>query len=114
MRALPFAVAALLSIVVLFTPQSGVPTAPPGTDKLVHLLLFALLAGTGRVAGPRPVPLAAGLAGYAALSEVLQAVLPLGRSGDVVDLAVDLAGLLLGLGATRLLGRARRAPAAPR
>ena len=83
MRALPFGLAVLLSLVVLFLPASGVPSSPPGTDKVVHLLLFAVLAVTARTAGWRAAPVLAGLLGYAALSEVLQALLPLGRSGDV-------------------------------
>lgn len=113
MRALPFGLAVLLSLVVLFTPASGVPSAPPGTDAVVHLLLFAALAVTGRVAGPRAAPLLAGLAGYAVLSEVLQAVLPLGRSGSLADGLVDVAGALLGVGvhAAVLRARARRVAA---
>ncbi|MBN9734541.1 VanZ family protein [Pseudonocardia sp. P1] len=97
-RVQPFVLAVLLSLVVLFTPASGVPTAPPGTDKIVHLLVFALLAWTGRTAGLRPWPLLGGLVVYAAASEVLQAALPIGRSGDVLDGLTDIAGALLGLG----------------
>lgn len=96
MRYAPFAVAVVLSLVVLFTPQTGVPTAPPGTDKVVHLLLFALLAATGRRAGLRAGPLLLGLAVYAGASEVLQATLPLGRAGDVWDALVDAAGAAAG------------------
>jgi VanZ family protein len=88
----------LLSVVILFTPESGVPSSPPGTDKLVHAGLFALLALTGYYARlVRPWQLAALLLGYAAASEVLQAVLPLGRSGDVFDALTDAAGLAVGL-----------------
>ncbi len=97
MRSVPFVVAVLLSLVVLFTPESGVPTAPAGTDKVIHLLLFALLAATGRRAGIGAGWLLAGLVVYAGLSEVLQATLPLGRDGDVWDALVDTAGVLLGL-----------------
>lgn len=108
MRVQPFVLAVLLSLGVLFTPASGVPTAPPGTDKLVHLAVFALLAVTGRAAGIRMWPLLFGLAGYAAGSEVLQAVLPIGRSGDVLDGLVDVAGAVLGL--ALYAGVARRRP----
>ena len=72
MRALPFGLAVLLSLVVLFLPASGVPSSPPGTDKVVHLLLFAVLAVTARTAGWRAAPVLAGLLGYAALSEVVE------------------------------------------
>ncbi|RZU32654.1 hypothetical protein [Blastococcus saxobsidens] len=94
---LAFGLALLVSLVVLFLPGSGVPTAPPGTDKVVHLLLFAVLAVTGRWAGVSQVPLAVGLVGYAALSEVLQGTAPLARSASVADLAADVAGVALGL-----------------
>ncbi|WP_447003585.1 VanZ family protein [Saccharothrix isguenensis] len=90
-------VAALLSVIVLFTPASGVPTSPPGTDKVVHFLLFALLTATGCYGGLRPVPLLAGLVGYAAVSEVLQWLITgLGRGGDVLDGLVDVAGIAFG------------------
>ncbi|MFD1149120.1 VanZ family protein [Saccharothrix hoggarensis] len=102
-RILPFVVAALLSVIVLFTPQSGVPDSPPGTDKVVHVLLFALLTATGRYAGLRVRPLVAGLICYAAVSEVLQwLITPLGRGGDVLDGLVDVAGIGLGLLLARL------------
>lgn len=94
-RILPFVVAALLSVIVLFTPESGVPSAPPGTDKVVHCALFALLALTGLHAVGRRVLL--GLVGYAALSEVLQELItPLRRSGDVLDALTDVVGIGLG------------------
>ncbi|MEJ8277826.1 VanZ family protein [Pseudonocardia spirodelae] len=110
MRVQPFVLAVLLSLVVLFTPASGVPTAPPGTDKLVHLLVFALLAWTGRAAGIRTWSLLAGLAVYAAASEVAQALLPIGRSGDVLDALVDVAGAALGTLLHARLARGGRTP----
>ena len=88
-------IAALLSVVVLFTPASGVPTAPPGTDKVIHTVLFALLAYTGLYANiSRVLPL---LVVYAGVSEVLQHVItPLRRGGDVLDALVDVLGVGLG------------------
>ncbi|MFC6089018.1 VanZ family protein [Saccharothrix lopnurensis] len=103
-------IAALLSVIVLFTPQSGVPDSPPGTDKVVHCLLFALLTTTGRYARLPVAGLAAGLVGYAAVSEVLQwLITALGRGGDVLDALVDVAGIGVGLLVFRLLpvGRER-------
>lgn len=100
-----------VSLIVLFTPESGVPSAPAGTDKVVHLVLFAALAWSGRLARLPLLPLAAGLVAYAGLSEVLQAVLPLGRSGDVLDALVDVLGASLGLlvsAAGRWVPRGRR------
>ena len=48
-----FAVAVLVSLAVLFAPAGEVPDAPPGVDKVVHLVLFLALAVTGRWAGIR-------------------------------------------------------------
>ena len=95
--AVAFGLALLVSVAVLFTPASGVPTAPPGTDKVVHLLVFAALASTGRWAGVARLPLAVGLVGYAAVSEVVQGTTSLGRSASVADVLADLAGVGLGL-----------------
>ena len=67
-----FAVAVLVSLAVLFAPADDVPMAPPGVDKLVHLLLFAALAASGRWAGVRAGVLAGSLVVYAAVSEVVQ------------------------------------------
>lgn len=101
----PFVVVAAASMVILFTPESGVPTAPPGTDKVVHLALFAALTVTGRVAGIGPVALAVGLCGYAGASELLQSLLPIGRNGGVLDAAVDVAGIACGWWGLRLYHR---------
>ncbi|MGY2085663.1 VanZ family protein [Blastococcus sp. SYSU DS0539] len=92
-----FAVALVLSLVVLFAPGSDVPSAPPGVDKVVHLLVFAGLALTGRWAGAPRTPLAVGLVLYAVGSELIQGLAPLGRSASVADGAADLAGVTVGL-----------------
>jgi VanZ family protein len=94
---LAFGVVVLVSLVVLFLPASGVPTAPPGTDKVVHLLLFAALALTGSWAAFPRVPLALALVGYAAVSEVVQGATPLARSASALDWLADVAGVVLGL-----------------
>ena len=103
------AVTVLVSLAVLFAPGSDVPSAPPGVDKLVHLLLFLALALTGRWAGIRARPLALLLVAYAGLSEVVQAVSDLQRSGSVSDWLADVAGAGLGLLAWRRLERRRPA-----
>ncbi|WP_233576117.1 VanZ family protein [Saccharopolyspora rhizosphaerae] len=94
---------------MLFTPESGVPSAPPGTDKVVHVALFAALAITGRIAGARTAWLLPVLVGYAALSEVLQGLLPIGRSCELLDVVVDVAGALAGWAA--FTARSRRSQA---
>ena len=103
-----FAVALLVSFVVLFAPGSDVPAAPAGVDKVVHFSLFAVLAATGRWAGVRRGLLAGCLVVYAALSELLQGIPALHRDPAVGDWLADAAGTLGGLLLTDGLGRRRR------
>ena len=98
-----FAVAALISLAVLFAPADDVPFAPAGVDKLVHASLFAALALTGRWAGIGRVVLVPALVFYGAASEVIQAAI--GRDAAVGDWLADLAGILLGLLAWQWLAR---------
>lgn len=106
-RALPFLAAVLGSLVVLFSPASGLPPAFPGTDKLVHVVVFGALAVTGRWAGLPWRGLAAGLVAYAIGSELVQGALPLGRSPDALDVLADVAGAAAGLLLVRLRLRLR-------
>ncbi len=96
---LPRTVFALLlgiSLAMFLTPGDGVPEGGPD-DKLTHLLIFMSLAVAGRWAQAPPVALGLGLAAYALVTEVLQAVLPIDRNGDPRDLLADATGILLGL-----------------
>ena len=93
-----FAGAVAGSLVVLFTPGSGVPTAPPGTDKVIHGALFAALATTGVQAGVARRWLTPALAAYAVGSEFVQGALGwLDRSPSAADVAADLAGVAAGV-----------------
>lgn len=92
-----FAVTAGISLIVLFLPGPDVPTAPTGTDKVVHFTLFAALAWTGRYARVPYWPLFAGLVVYAIVSEILQTVPLLHRDGSVWDASADVLGAVLGL-----------------
>jgi VanZ family protein len=107
-----FAACLLLSLVVLFSPGSEVPTDVPVSDKLVHFLLFVSLGVTGRLAGLAPLPLLVALVAYAGVSEVLQAVLPINRDGDVLDALADSLGVVIGLavgsGVRTVIGRRNR------
>ncbi len=102
----------VLSLVVLFSPGSDVPSGLPISDKVVHFLLFAALGAAGLLAGVPPVPLLVSLVAYAGVSEVLQNVLPIDRDGDVLDALADslgvLTGLAAGVGVLSLAERANR------
>lgn len=87
----------LLSLVVLFSPASRVPSGIELNDKVVHAALFLTLAFTGVVAGLPVRALALGLVLYAGVSEVLQAVLPIDRDGSVLDALADVLGVVVGL-----------------
>ncbi len=104
-----FAVTVLVSLAVLFAPGDDVPFAPPGVDLVVHLALVLALALAGRWAGIRALPLAVLLVTYGGISELVQAVSDLQRSGSVVDWLADVAGTGLGLLAWSRVER--RAPA---
>jgi len=83
----------LVSAVVLLSPKTPSGAEVNGIDKVIHALLFGLLAAATRAR------FAAGLGwvlAYAATSEVLQAVLPINRDGGVADAVADAAGALLG------------------
>jgi VanZ family protein len=105
-----FAVAVLVSLAVLFAPASQVPFAPPGVDKIVHGVLFLVLALTGLWAGIGRTgigrtALGASLIAYAAVSEVIQGVTPLARTASVADWLADVVGVLAGLAVWALARR---------
>ena len=104
-----FAVAVLISLAVLFAPPSDVPPSPYGIDKLVHGLLFAVLALTGRWAGVGRGVLAGLLVLYAGVSEIVQATDLVNRDATVGDLVADVTGVLVGLLVWERLARGRRA-----
>ena len=93
----------LISLVVLFAPSAGGVAPFPGSDKVVHVLLFAGLAASTRWRFGSAVVGLACVAAYAGLSEVIQAVALPGRSGDPVDVLADLVGAVVGWFAARIL-----------
>ncbi|MFD4294938.1 VanZ family protein [Rhodococcus sp. NPDC058505] len=97
-RAIPFYAVLAITVVMLFSPGGAVPSGPPNSDKVTHLLMFLALAVAARYAGWRAGWVLLGGVLYAAASEVLQAVLPIQRSGSVFDWLADVVGVLLGLG----------------
>ena len=96
-RAIPFLVVLVLSLVVFFSPGGAVPSGPPFSDKVVHVLIFLALGWAALYAGFRAGWILLGGVLYAAVSELLQAVLPIHRTGSVGDWLADVAGVLVGL-----------------
>lgn len=110
---LAFAGAVTVQLIVLYWPAVPVQ-GPPDSDKLVHLLLFAVPAYLGVVALGQWWPAALVLAVHAPVSELLQGrVLP-SRSGTAADAVADLVGVALGvalgLGTSSTLRRPRGDP----
>jgi hypothetical protein len=91
-----FAVLLLWSLILLLRPGDSLGPSSIN-DKVGHLLTFAALALAGRWAGMPVLGLLVGLTAYAVATEVLQAVLPINRHGDLRDLAADVGGVLAGL-----------------
>lgn len=85
------------------TPPSFLPFS---IDKWVHLLMFVgfgALWTTGRL-GRAWTVFWAGTA-YGIAIEILQGLLPIGRSPDVLDALADVVGLGLGIGLVVLFSR---------
>lgn len=95
LRAVPFLLTLCLSGYLLFTPAGTEPPPFPYADKVVHFSLFVLLALTGLVTRLRWSTLAAALLLYAVASEILQGVLPIGRTTSALDALADLTGTAL-------------------
>lgn len=104
-----FVLSAAVSIAVLFAPEVPGPdlVVIPGLDKVVHVLLFALLTTTSRWRLGRRVAVLAVLAAYAGGSEVVQALWLSSRGGDVLDLTADLVGVAAAWFACDAWARAR-------
>jgi hypothetical protein len=93
---------------LFIAPDVGPPPAIPFQDKIFHAVAFACLTGPGVLVLPRRylwfwvthmVALGGGI-------ELVQARGDEGRSGDVLDFAADVVGVLVALGVGRWL-RAR-------
>jgi VanZ family protein len=102
-------VVTILILVAVLLPGASLPDSPgiPGFDKLVHFVMFLILAAAAlrdfQLAGRRRVALAiiASLA-FSALTEALQLMVD-GRSSELVDMAADMAGFIVGIIARRPL-----------
>jgi hypothetical protein len=98
------ALAVVIQLVVLYNPTQppmGGLTSTLGVDKLVHAAIFAVVMLAGRRARLSRVPLLLLTVVQAPVSEVVQATLLPGRTGDPWDVVADLSGCLLGWWLTR-------------
>jgi len=91
-----FLLLVLVSLAMFLTPGPDVPQGGPN-DKVVHAGIFVVLTLAGLLAAVPRVRLGVGLAAYAAVTEVLQATLPIQRDGDWRDWLADVTGVLLAL-----------------
>jgi hypothetical protein len=100
--------AVVVQLLVLYWPVVTVEGPVSWTDKVVHLLVFAVPTyAVGRALGSvRTAVLVFAI--HAPVSELVQHFLLPGRSGDVWDAVVDLVGVALGAAVLVVRARQRR------
>ena len=101
-------VAVVAQLVVLYWPVLTVEGPVSWTDKVVHLIVFAVPTyAVGRALGSvRAAVLVFAI--HAPVSELVQHALLPGRSGDVWDVVPDLVGVAVGATALVVSSRTRR------
>ncbi|NLG56447.1 MAG: VanZ family protein [Rhodococcus sp.] len=107
-RRIPVVVASVVVLVMLLSPASSTPTGPEHADKVVHALMFAVLAGASLYGRISPTMTAVWLIVFAAATELAQAVLPIGRHGSLWDFAADVGGVVIVLAVAWLVRRSTR------
>jgi VanZ family protein len=107
--AVAFAVVAVVAqLLALYWPAVTIEGPVSWTDKVVHLLVFAVPTyAVGRALGSVRVAVLI-FAIHAPVSELVQHVLLPGRTGDVWDAVLDLVGVALGAAALVVGARPRR------
>lgn len=93
---LAFLVAVVGHLAALYWPRAVSTGEFSYSDKLAHVVLFAVVAVTGLLARVPAPPLVGLLLGNAVVSELVQHWLLPHRSGDVLDSIADVIGVLLG------------------
>lgn len=108
---IPTLLVSLLILVAVLLPGSSLPEGPgiPGFDKIVHFVMFFVLAITVEIDfKPRGkcallVVVLSALV-FSALTEALQLLVD-GRAAEMIDMLADMAGFAVGLVARRPLAR---------
>jgi VanZ family protein len=97
----------VLQFFALYWPRVDVQGPVTWSDKVVHVILFAVPTAAGLLAGFRPVYVVGAMALHAPASELVQHYLLPHRSGDLGDAVADLCGVVLGVTVV-VVGRALR------
>lgn len=92
-----FVAVALAHLAALYWPRVDLQAPVSGSDKVMHLILFAAPTVAGLFAGVRPAYVIAVLAAHAPVSELLQHFVLPNRSGDLADAVADLVGVGVGV-----------------
>jgi len=100
--------AVVVQLLVLYWPVVTVEGPVSWTDKVVHLVVFAVPTyAVGRALGSVRTAVLV-FAVHAPVSELVQHFLLPGRSGDPLDAVVDLVGVALGAAVLVVRARQRR------
>ena len=97
--------AVAVQLVVLYAPSAPSVSPFPGSDKVVHLLVFLVPVAVALLAGLPPRLVVLLFSAHAVVSELVQHLVLAGRSGDPLDVLADLAGVALGVVVWRLVVR---------
>ena len=90
------AVCITVGIAIMSLTESSYMPSVSLNDKLMHALLYAVLAAAWWLAIKRPVWIIVGVTLYGALLELCQHYCTLTRSGEWLDLLADFVGALIG------------------
>ena len=93
---LGFGAVLAVQLIVVYAPQGPGGPQIAGLDKLVHLVIFALPVLAALMAGLRAPWVLGILAVHAPVSELVQHFALPRRTGDLLDMVADLAGVALG------------------
>lgn len=104
-----YALAAAILLVLCLLPTEELPD--PGTgDRFEHTAAWFVLTATGYALAPRRrLAIPAFALAYGVLVEVVQAVAPTGRHGDLADLAADALGVAIAVAGYLAVRRLRPA-----